>query len=248
MTESVCGLVPVYDNPITLPKVVAALRETVGHVIIIDDGSNKETRQLVDSLSSKDAAHIHVQHLAHNSGKGAAVKIGLQKALRLGFSHALQVDADGQHDLSDIPNFLASMRNRPNALILGSPVFGHDAPVIRRYGRKMTTLMAALEAGTRLLPDTMCGFRIYPVSATVAIGTFCSRMCFDPEIVIRSHWAGIPIERVTTQVRYLPQEEGGVSHFRLLHDNLLHIGLHVCLLLQAPFRWIMRYFKVRRND
>jgi len=248
MTEFVCGLVPVYDNPLTLPNVVATLREIVDHVIIIDDGSNRETRQLVDDLASQDAAHIHVQHLAHNSGKGAAVKIGLQKALYLGFSHALQVDADGQHDLRDIPKLLASMRNRPNALILGSPVFGHDAPVIRRYGRKMTTLMVALEAGTWLLPDTMCGFRIYPVAATVAIHTICSRMCFDPEIVIRSHWAGIPIEYVTTQVRYLPQEEGGVSHYRLLHDNLLQIGLHVCLLLQAPFRWIMRYFKVRRND
>jgi glycosyltransferase involved in cell wall biosynthesis len=244
MGESVCGLVPVYNNPKTIGKVVAGLQHYMKDVIIADDGSNTETQTIIEQLVAQDPEHIHIQHLPVNRGKGAAVKAGLQCALDLGFSHALQVDADGQHDLGDIPQFLEHMHTAPDALILGAPQFGEDIPAIRKYGRKLTTLMIALEAGTLKLPDAMCGFRIYPVAATCALHTLCARMCFDPEIMIRAHWAGIPVQAVPTRVRYLSAEEGGVSHFRGVHDNVLNVGLHTLLVLQAPLRWLLRYIKV----
>lgn len=247
MGESVCGLVPVYNNPKTIGKVVAGLQHHMKDVIIADDGSNTETQTIIEQLVAQDPEHIHVQHLPVNRGKGAAVKAGLQCALDLGFSHALQVDADGQHDLGDIPQFLEHMHTAPDALILGAPQFGEDIPAIRKYGRKLTTLMIALEAGTLKLPDAMCGFRIYPVAATCALHTLCARMCFDPEIMIRAHWAGIPVQAVPTRVRYLSAEEGGVSHFRGVHDNVLNVGLHTLLVLQAPLRWLLRYIKVHTS-
>ena len=247
MTEQVCGLVPVYNNPKTIGKVVAGLQHYIKDVIIADDGSNAETRAVIEQLAAHDPEHIHVQHLPVNRGKGAAVKAGLRRALDLGFSHALQVDADGQHDLGDIPQFLEHMHTAPDALILGAPQFGEDIPAIRKYGRKLTTLMIALEAGTLKLPDAMCGFRIYPVAATCALRTLCARMCFDPEIMIRAHWAGIPVQAVPTRVRYLSAEEGGVSHFRGVHDNVLNVGLHTLLVLQAPLRWLLRYLKVHTS-
>ena len=245
VTESVCAVVPVYNNPLTLGTVVAGLQQTLEHVIIIDDGSDEATRGLVDRLADEDPQHVHVQHLPANRGKGAAVKVGLQHALALGFSHALQVDADGQHDLGDIPLFLQRMQAAPDALILGAPLFGDDIPAIRKYGRKLTTLMIALEAGTLKLPDAMCGFRLYPLAAICALRSLCARMCFDPEIMIRAHWAGIPILSVPTRVRYLSAAEGGVSHFRGVHDNVLNVGLHAWLLLQAPLRWLLRSNKLR---
>jgi len=247
LTETVCGLIPVYNNPKTIGKVVLGLQHYMEDVIIADDGSNPETRTAIDQLAAHDPEHIHVQHLPVNRGKGAAVKVGLQRALELGFGHVLQVDADGQHDLDDIPQFLEYMRATPDALILGAPQFGEDIPAIRKYGRKLTTLMIALEAGTLKLPDAMCGFRIYPVAATCALHTLCARMCFDPEIMIRAHWAGISIQAVPTRVRYLSAEEGGISHFRSVHDNVLNIGLHTCLVLQAPLRWLLRYIKMRKT-
>jgi glycosyltransferase involved in cell wall biosynthesis len=237
----------VYNNPKTIGKVVAGLQHYIKDVIIADDGSNGETRAIIDQLAARDPEHIHVLHLPVNRGKGAAVKAGLQQALALGFSHALQVDADGQHALGDIPQFLEAMHNTPNALILGAPQFGEDIPAIRKYGRKLTTLMIALEAGTLKLPDAMCGFRIYPVTATCALHTLCARMCFDPEIMIRAHWAGVPVQAVPTRVRYLSAEEGGVSHFRGVHDNVLNVGLHTLLVLQAPLRWLLRYLKVHSS-
>ena len=247
MAETVCGLVPVYNNPKTIGKVVAGLQHYIKDIVIADDGSDAETRAIIEQLATQDPTHIHVQRLPVNRGKGAAVKAGLQQALALGFSHALQVDADGQHDLGDIPQFLERMQAAPEALILGAPQFGDDIPAIRKYGRKLTTLMIALEAGTLKLPDAMCGFRIYPVATTCALPTRCARMCFDPEIMIRAHWAGIPVQAVPTRVRYLSVEEGGVSHFRGVHDNVLNVGLHTLLVLQAPLRWLLRYIKVHTS-
>lgn len=247
MTENVCGLIPVYNNPKTIGKVVAGLQHHIKNVIIADDGSHAGTRAIIDQLAAHDPEHVHVLHLPVNRGKGAAVKAGLQRALELDFSHALQVDADGQHDLSDIPRFLECMHSTPEALILGAPVFGDDIPAIRKYGRKLTTLMIALEAGTLKLPDAMCGFRLYPVAASCALHTLCARMCFDPEILIRAHWAGIPVQSVPTHVRYLSAAEGGVSHFRSVHDNVLNVGLHTIMVLQAPLRWLLRHTKIRKT-
>ena len=245
MTDTLCAVVPVYNNPLTIARVVQRLRETVGNVVIADDGSDPQTRAIIKQLASSDAEHIHALHLPVNRGKGAAVKAGLQRALELGFSHALQVDADGQHDLADIPRFLEGCERAPTALILGAPIFGDDIPAIRKHGRKLTQWMIALEAGTTTLPDAMCGFRVYPLATTCALHTLCSRMCFDPEILIRAHWAGIPIATVPTKVRYLSAEEGGVSHFRGIHDNLLNVGLHTWLVLQAPLRWLLRWRLLR---
>ncbi|MCG6868201.1 MAG: glycosyltransferase family 2 protein [Gammaproteobacteria bacterium] len=244
MPERVCGLVPVYNNPLTIKNVVERLRRSFEYVIVIDDGSDYATASLIDQLANRDRGHIHVQHFSVNRGKGAAVKAGLKKALDLGFSHALQIDADGQHDLDDVPRFLQSMRDTPEAMILGAPEFGEDIPAIRKHGRKLTKLIIAIEAGTRTLPDAMCGFRVYPVAAICALHTLCSRMCFDPEILIRAYWAGIPVRTVSTRVRYLSADEGGVSHFRGVHDNILNVSLHAWLVLQAPFRGLLRHVKM----
>lgn len=247
MIEKVCGLIPVYNNPMTIAKVVDGLQRHIEDIIIADDGSDNETQAIIEQLAARNPEHIHVQHLPVNRGKGAAVKTGLQCALELGCSHALQVDADGQHDLGDVPQFLAHMHAAPDALILGAPVFGDDIPAIRKYGRKLTTLMIALEAGTLKLPDAMCGFRIYPVAPICALHTLCARMCYDPEIMIRAYWAGIPVQSIPTRIRYLSAVEGGISHFRGIHDNVLNVGLHTILVLQAPLRWLLRPGKVRRK-
>lgn len=247
MTDTLCAVVPVYNNPLTITAVVQRLRDSIGDVVIANDGSDAETRALIEQLTTADPQHIHAVHLPRNRGKGAAVKAGLQHALQLGFSHALQVDADGQHDLNDIPQFLARHQQAADALILGAPVFGDDIPAIRKHGRKLTQWIIAVEAGTTALPDAMCGFRLYPLATICALQTLCSRMCYDPEILIRAYWAGIPIQSVATKVRYLPADEGGVSHFRGLHDNLLNVGLHSWLTLQAPYRWLQRARRQQRR-
>jgi glycosyltransferase involved in cell wall biosynthesis len=236
MSEKICGLVPVYNNPMTIAGVVQALLDTLNFVIVVNDGSTDGTEAIVEELKLQFPERIDVLHHAENRGKGAAVQSGLHCADTMGYSHAIQVDADGQHNLDDLAKFLQEIKAHPKALLLGAPVFDDHIPAIRKHGRKLTQAMIALEMGTWDVPDAMCGFRAYPVAAICRLGRMDPRMSFDPEVMIRAHWAGIPLKRIPTKVRYLSPEEGGISHFRMINDNVRHTWVHIRLLLQAPFR------------
>ena len=243
MSRKICGLVPVYNNHITIAGVIEALLEQLDFVIVVDDGSNDGSELTVEGLKKSYPDKLHILHHKVNSGKGAAVQSGLQSAQVLGFTHALQVDADGQHDLADLPKFLQTIETHPDAMLLGAPIFDDDMPAVRKYGRKLTQLMIAFEMGFWDVPDAMCGFRVYPVPAICALGQMDARMSFDPEVMIRAHWAGVELQKVPTRVRYLSPEEGGVSHFRMVNDNARHTWIHTRLLLQAPFRLLMRFMR-----
>jgi polyprenyl-phospho-N-acetylgalactosaminyl synthase len=234
---SVTGIVPTYDNPRTLRAVVEQLREHVENVIVVDDGSGPDGRAVCDELVRDELAHV--VHRAANGGKGAAVKTGLEEAARLGFSHALQIDADGQHELGDVPRFLDAARSSPRALVLGSPVFDGTAPRSRRIGRRITSFWIRVECGAPVIEDAMCGFRVYPVTPAIAARARGNAMDFDPEIAVRMSWAGVPVVNLPTRVRYVSAEDGGVSHFRLLADNVLISWLHAKL---TTVRVISRIF------
>lgn len=247
MTCKVCALIPVYNHHQTLGKVVSDVRQHIRQVIIVDDGSDDGTEAIVDTLCEQSPHDIYVFHQPLNRGKGRAIQTGLEMAQTRGFTHALQIDADGQHDTADIPRFLALATESPDSFILGNPVYGEDIPAIRKHGRKLTKAMVALETGSLHMPDAMCGFRIYPVNAICKLGKLSQRMSYDPEVMIRAHWAGIPFRTLPTKVRYPSPEEGGVSHFRMVRDNILNVLIHTQLLLQSPFRLLLRKIKTLRQ-
>jgi glycosyltransferase involved in cell wall biosynthesis len=196
-------------------------------VIVVDDGSAAPGRAAVDELGAAGLAHIH--HREHNGGKGAAVTTGMQLALELGYTHALQIDADGQHALDDIPRFLAAAHERPDALILGAPIYDASAPRGRLIGRQITRFWTNIETGGRVIEDPMCGFRVYPVAATCEVAPRCGmRMDFDIEIAVRLVWAGLPVVNLETRVRY---HEGGVSHFHMVRDNARISWMHTKLVV-----------------
>jgi glycosyltransferase involved in cell wall biosynthesis len=240
MSEKICGVVPVYNNHMTIAAVVQGLLDKLHFVIVVDDGSNDGTETIVETLKQQFAQRVDVIHHRNNQGKGASVQSGLHHANSMGFSHAVQVDADAQHNLEDLPRFLKEIKAHPEALLLGAPVFDDHIPAIRKHGRKLTQAMIALEMGAWNVPDAMCGFRVYPVAAICQLGKMDPRMSFDPEVMIRAHWAGIALKKIPTKVRYLTPEEGGISHFRMVDDNVRHTWLHIRLLFQAPFRLIYK--------
>lgn len=240
-----CAIVPTYDNPATIRAVVDRLRAHVDTVIVVDDGSGAEGRAAVEALGEEGLA-IAV-HRERNGGKGAAVKTGLLAAKERGFTHALQVDADGQHDLGDVPRFVETARERPDALVLGRPVFDESAPRARRVARKITTFWIRVETGGDVIGDAMCGFRVYPVDAAVAANARGDAMDFDPEIAVRLVWRGLPVINLETRVRYLQQNEGGVSHFRMFRDNVLISWMHTRLTFARVMRRIFgRFFERTR--
>jgi len=226
-----CAVIPTYDNPLTIGRVVSEVRRHVEDVIIVDDGGHADAVRALDAICDQPAALVI--HRERNGGKGAAVKTGLHTARELGYTHALQIDADGQHATADIPKFLAHAAERPEAAVLGHPVFDATMPRGRRAAHALTNFMVFLQTGGRYIVDPQCGFRVYPVEAALAVGARGDRMDFDIEIAVRLHWAGVPIVNVPTGVRYLPAADGGTSHFRPVRDNVAISWMHARLLFTS---------------
>jgi len=223
----ICGLVPTFDNPQTIRGVVERIRAHMADVIVVDDGSSGPGREAAEALARDGLARV--LRRPRNGGKGAAVKSGFQFAAELGFTHCLQIDADGQHDTGDIPRFLDAAKSQPDALVLGQPMFDGSAPSLRRRARLISRFLTDLQTGKRVIQDPLCGFRVYPIQAAIGVAGCGDRMDFDVEIAVRMIWDGCPVVNMPTQVRYLTTAEGGVSHFRMFRDNLLISWAHTKL-------------------
>lgn len=231
----VCALVPTYNNPATVAQVVRGVLSQSIPVILIDDGSDTEARAICERLRDEHGVTL-IQRA--NGGKGAAVKDGLLVAKEQGFTHAIQIDADGQHDVALLPLLIDAARRNPEAQVLGEPLFDETAPKSRLWGRRITNFWCAIETGGRLLEDPLFGLRLYPVQAAIDSNTRANRMDWDPEIAVRMTWNGVPIVHVPTKVRYMTKEEGGVSHFRMFRDNVRISLMHSRLCIERLGRVI----------
>ncbi|MGE5626211.1 MAG: glycosyltransferase family 2 protein [Bacillota bacterium] len=223
-----CAVVPVYNHHAALPRIVAALTANRLPVILVDDGSDAGTKQALMALASVEA---EVLTLPQNRGKGAAVMAGFRRASERGFTHALQIDADGQHDTGDIPALLALAEEHPSQLVSGTPRYDESVPRVRFYGRYLTHGLVWAETLSFSLTDSMCGFRVYPLAPSLALmerARIGPRMDFDTEIMVRLYWAGTGSLFLPTRVRY---PEDGLSHFRMVKDNARMAWLHLRLML-----------------
>jgi len=225
-----CALIPIYNHGSTIERTVQALRAHGLPVLIVDDGSDAATRGVLDALV-RDTDDIQLLRLPHNQGKGRALSVGLRAAREAGHSHALQIDADGQHDTDDVPRFLDAGRAQPQALVCGAPIYDASVPRARLYGRYVTHACVWLETLSLAIHDSMCGYRLYPLDATcaeIARKPLPARMDFDTEIAVRLVWRGMPVVNLPTRVIY---PANGLSHFRMFRDNLRFSAMHTRLLL-----------------
>lgn len=220
------AVIPAYDNPATLRATVEAVRRHLP-VVVVDDGSG--AAGLAAARAVEQGGLARVVYRTRNGGKGAAVKTGFEAAHEAGATHALQIDADGQHDPADVPRFLEASAARPDALVLGVPVFDATLPRGRAWARGISTFWVAVETGGPVVADPQCGFRVYPLGAARTAGARGDHMEFDQEILVRMIWRGVPVLNLPTRVRYVPAAEGGVSHFRLVRDNARISWLHTRL-------------------
>ncbi|AZN36306.1 glycosyltransferase family 2 protein [Iodobacter ciconiae] len=240
----ICVVIPVYNHGEAITAVVNAVHGHHLHCILVDDGSNADCAAVLDRLEKK-GHNTSLVRLQQNQGKGGAMIAGLRYAYDLGYSHALQIDADGQHNAADIPTFIALARQNTQALIFGYPVYDKSVPKARFYGRYATHIWVWINTLSLAIKDSMCGFRIYPLAPTIALLNSCHigrRMDFDIDIAVRLCWRGIPIINQPTRVTY-PSD--GISHFKALLDNVLisrmHAKLFIGMLLRSP-RLIWRKF------
>ena len=242
-------VVPVYRHGETVGPLAEKLASISGGlpVIIVDDGNDAQTKEILAEWQKRIPSVVLVS-LKKNTGKGGAVIKGFEKAAELGLTHVFQIDADGQHDTTMIGFFLEESAKNPDKVICGFPVFDGNAPKSRVAGRRVSNLWAAVVTLSKELKDVLCGFRVYPLDAVLRITRnplMDRRMGFDPEILVRLYWKRVfPIFH-PIKVIY---PEGGVSNFRVFHDNLriswMFTRLCVGMLLRFPMLIILR---VKRN-
>jgi len=231
-------LIPSYNPGAKVYETVRTARQFWNPVWVVVDGSNDGSAEGLQAMAEKDDG-LRVMVLPRNQGKGAAVLHGLNQAAAAGFSHVLTMDSDGQHPAQCIPAFMAESARQPEAMILGVPVFDTSAPSLRVQGRRVSNWWANLETLWAGIGDSLFGFRVYPVEALRQVmrhQPWMRHFDFDPEAVVRLCWRGVRPVNLPAPVRYYRAEEGGVSHFRYLRDNLLLSWMHTRLFLGFVLR------------
>ena len=229
-------VIPVYDHEHAIGAMVDGVLAAGQSCLLVDDGSRESCAAELRRQAAREG--VRLLRLEQNRGKGGAMLAGFREAARLGVSHVLQIDADGQHDTADIPRFLQASQAAPDAVINGAPIYDASVPKGRLYGRYLTHVWVWINTLSFAIRDSMCGFRVYPLAPVLKLideETIGQRMDFDPEIVVRLHWRGIEVENLITPVRY-PTD--GVSHFDVWRDNVrisrMHTRLFFGMLRRLP--------------
>ena len=242
-------IIPVYKHGKACVAVVEGLLQYSYPIILVDDGNGEETKSYLQQIVT---AHPEVTlvTLEKNSGKGAAFGAGIVKAYEMGITHALQIDADGQHDISRTPFFMQKAEQYPTAMILGYPEYDASVPGHRKNGRKFANNWAKIVSFEGGIMDSMCGFRVYPVQETYHFVTRCRydrRMGFDIDILVRLIWKGLPFIFFPVHVTY-PSD--GISNFRMVQDNAriswVYTKLCCGMLLRLPLL-IAKVIKRKRS-
>ncbi|HVU07880.1 MAG TPA: DUF2062 domain-containing protein [Verrucomicrobiae bacterium] len=219
-----CVIIPCFNHPTTIAAVAKAAREFCP-VFIVDDGSSPPVPELPGCVMIR---------LEKNHGKGAALRAGFQRAIENGFTHAITLDADGQHFAEDLPKFLVAAETQPDALVVGIRNLREAGAIWhRQISNGISNFWFRVETGIRLR-DTQCGFRCYPLELTRKLKTRSGRYAFELEFMVRAAWVGAPVVSVPVKCVYIDGIRN--SHFRPVVDFARIAKMNVGLVLQS---WIV---------
>lgn len=236
-----CVVIPHYNHSDLLPGVIGKLQAFGLPILVVDDGSSQDHRDRVVQLCA-EYPNVKMKSTNVNSGKGHAVMTGIRETFANGYTHAIQIDGDGQHDIEALSTLIAKAKEKPRDMVTGYPVYGEDIPSVRKYGRYITHFWVWVETLSFDIKDSMCGFRVYPVKECVALFSkvqLSPRMEFDTEVMVKLHWHGLEFQHLPVRVHY---PEAGRSHFRYFTDNMRLIWAHtkmvLGMLVRAP-KWLV---------
>ncbi|MGN6507104.1 MAG: DUF2062 domain-containing protein [Tepidisphaeraceae bacterium] len=224
---------PTFNNAQTLAHVLSDADSLGLPIIVVNDGSTDPTADILGDWLKREADFPRrVAQFEHNRGKAAALQEGFAVARRLGYTHALTLDTDGQHAIEDAATLLRQARAEPAALIIGHrPIAAHDYPPLSRLGRRFSNLLVRLESGL-IVGDSQSGLRVYPLAPLERLRAGANRYGFETEILTRAAWAGVPVRE--TPIRCIYQTDGRrVSHFHPVKDSLRALRMHALLLTLA---------------
>lgn len=230
--HKVCAIIPTYNNWKTIGKVISGVHSYIKHIIVVDDGSNDNTNELL-----KEIDYIETITFEKNKGKGMAIRAGFDYAISQGYDYALTIDSDGQHFAENIPDFLNELKKNPDSLIIGSRnIQAEGMPSKNTFANKFSNFWYWAETNQKL-PDTQSGYRLYPIKHYRKTRFFTTRFEFEIEVLVRSSWSNIKIIPIPVKVYYAPEGER-ITHFRPLPD-FTRISILNTVLVLITFLYIL---------
>lgn len=239
--EKICVVIPTYNNATTIRRVIEDVEKYCSSIIVVNDGSTDDTAAILQSIPSP----IEVVSYPDNRGKGYALVTGFKKAKALGYTHAITIDADGQHFADDIPCFIEGLKHNPEGFIVGCRnLTEENMPRQNTFANRFSNFWFRLQTGINL-PDTQSGYRLYTLSSLKGQNLITSRYESELELLVYAAWAGVDITSVNVKVYYPPAEER-VSHFRPIYDffriSVLNTVLCLGALLYGARQWAYTIF------
>jgi uncharacterized protein (DUF2062 family) len=219
-------VVPVFNHGPTVQQVVREAKSRFP-VIVVNDGSTDETPIILAAETG-----ITVVTLPSNEGKAAALGAGFDRARELGFTHAITIDADGQHSTAELDGFAAACRREPEAFIIGvRDLKKEGAPPPRRFSNAFSTFWFRFETGVPLT-DTQCGYRCYPLKTLERLRVKAKRYAYELEVMVLAAWAGVPLVALPVTSDYRAPTSNR-SHFQQWRDTLQISRAHSRLAMLA---------------
>jgi glycosyltransferase involved in cell wall biosynthesis len=229
-TPNILVVIPLYNHAATVRDVVERTLRIHDQVLVVDDGSSDAGSTVLEGLD--------VQVIRHpsNRGKGEALRTAFVEAERLGFSHVVTLDADGQHFPEDLPLFFTAIEADLTGIIVGKRDFEQTTiPGSSRFGRKFSNFWLRVQTG-KTLADSQSGFRAYPVKIVLGLPLYEKHYSFEIEVLVRAAWAGVQLHDVDIQVFY-PSTQERISHFRGFMDNFRLTLLNTKLTFRSVAPW-----------
>lgn len=203
--------------------------EITKNVIVVNDGSTDSTSEILNKYTN-----IELISYSENRGKGYALRKAFRRAYEIGYSFAITIDSDGQHDPKDIYSFLEAQKRNNEAIVIGARKnIKGEVPGKNSFANRFSNFWFAVITGKEL-EDTQSGFRLYPLKKIGKMKFVTTKYEFELEILTRAIWKHIPVISIPIQAIYPPKEER-ITHFRPLKDFFRISIMNAVMVLLAFF-------------
>jgi glycosyltransferase involved in cell wall biosynthesis len=217
------ALVPAYQAAETVGGVVRGLLRHVSRVLLVDDGSTDGTSRRAEEAGAQ------VLRLSENSGKGSAIRAGLERVLASDATHVVFLDADGQHDPDDVPALLGAARHGDDFVIGSRMARPEETPAVRyrtnEIGSRILTRMTGHD-----VEDGQSGYRVIAADLLRRLKLSARGYLIETEILLKAAPYVARFRHVPVRAIY-----GGPSHYRPFRDTWI-------------ISWGAVYYKVFETD
>lgn len=204
-TEGIFLVVPAYNEERTVSQIIEGIAERGYNVVLVNDGSADSTLELATESKRKYPDKIFVVSHVINRGLGAALKTGMMVALNKGAKYIITFDADGQHEISDIPNVCKPLQDGEADAVIGSRPF-EDMPLSKSFANLVMNALTFIFYG-RNVKDSQSGLRAFTAEAAEKIDVVSTGYGVSSEFIKEISDKNLRLAEVTITTIYTPETQ-----------------------------------------